>query len=143
MLFEDVIIFQEEFFMGAWGLGSFENDTALDWVFDLTEGGLDLIEQALDVVPGLQLDADEGSQALAAAEIVAALNGRGRGNLPEEVTAWMASVQPMDAQPLRAKALQALDAVLSEESELRELWAETEDFEAWKADVEALKTLLG
>lgn len=129
--------------MGAWGLGSFENDTALDWVFDLTEGGLDLIEQALDVVPGLQLDADEGSQALAAAEIVAALNGRGRGNLPEEVTAWMASVQPMDAQPLRAKALQALDAVLSEESELRELWAETEDFEAWKADVEALKTLLG
>lgn len=129
--------------MGAWGLGSFENDTALDWVFDLTEGGLDLIEQALDVVPGLQLDADEGSQALAAAEIVAALNGRGRGNLPEEVTAWMASVQPMDAQPLRAKALQALDAVLSEDSELRELWAETEDFEAWKADVEALKTLLG
>ncbi len=131
--------------MGAWGLGSFENDTALDWVFGFENSkDFSLIEEALDVVPGLELDADQGSQAIAAAEIVAALIGRGRANddLPEEVAAWLPTVQSLDAQSLRGMAVQALDAVLSQDSELRELWAETEDFEAWKGDVEALKALL-
>lgn len=130
--------------MGAWGLGSFENDTALDWVGDLMETrGLSVLKKALDITPGQSLDADEGSEAIAAAEIVAALIGRGRGELPEGVAEWMATVAPAEAQALRGQALQALDAVLSEESELRELWAETEDFEAWKGDVEALKALFG
>ena len=130
--------------MGAWGLGSFENDTALDWAGDLMETrGLSVLKKALDIAPGQSLDADEGSEAIAAAEIVAALIGRGRGELPEGVAEWMATLAPAEAQALRGHALQALDAVLSEESELRELWAETEDFEAWKGDVEALKALFG
>ena len=47
--------------MGAWGHGSFENDTALDWVSELTErrgffvfkkaGGFSVLEKALEVVP--------------------------------------------------------------------------------------------
>lgn len=131
--------------MGAWGLGSFENDTALDWAGDLMETrGLSVLKKALDIAPGQSLDADEGSEAIAAAEIVAALIGRGRANddLPEEVAAWLPTLQSLDAQSLRGMAVQALDAVLSQDSELRELWAETEDFEAWKGDVEALRALL-
>ena len=130
--------------MGAWGHGSFENDTALDWVFGLTEEGGDIssVEQALDVVPGLEVDADEGSEALAAAEVIAALMGKGRDCLPEELAEWVSNAQPVDVEPLRTKALKALDAVLSEDSELRELWEESEDFEAWKSDVEGLRSLL-
>ena len=138
--------------MGAWGHGSFENDTALDWVSELTErrgffvfkkaGGFSVLEKALEVVPDTPLDADAGSEALAAAEVIAALMGKGRDCLPKELAEWVSNAQPVDVEPLRTKALKALDAVLSEDSELRELWEESEDFEAWKSDVEGLRSLL-
>ena len=45
--------------MGAWGIGSFENDEALDWLSDLVASG----------------DASVIESALAAADVVAAWNG--------------------------------------------------------------------
>ena len=74
--------------------------------------------------------------------MIAALMGKGRDCLPKELAEWVSNAQPVDVEPLRTKALKALDAVLSEDSELRELWEESEDFEAWKSDVEGLRSLL-
>ena len=75
--------------MGAWGFGTFENDDAGDWLFDLEEtNDLSLIEQTLTLEDDY-IEAPDGCNALAAAEIVAALMGKTRGCLPENATKWI------------------------------------------------------
>jgi hypothetical protein len=131
--------------MGAWGWGSFENDEALDWVIDLERSkNLSVITGSLDAILGSDddyLDATDCSMALAAAETVAALAGRPEPSLPDEVTRWTKDRQqePPPEGPLvddrdKAKARQAVEAILSD-SELKELWEETDEFERWKATV--------
>ena len=65
--------------MGAWGVGPFENDDASDWVYQL-EGAedLELVRGTLEAAANPQgyLEAPTCSEALAAAEVVAALSGR-------------------------------------------------------------------
>lgn len=67
--------------MGAWGCDTFENDAACDWGYELEEAGdLSLVEAALDAVLADEeecLDADLGSEALAACEVLARLQGGG------------------------------------------------------------------
>jgi Domain of unknown function (DUF4259) len=79
--------------MGAWGVGSFDNDDAADWLNDQLRRSADLrpIQTALDAVAQLDptgyLEAPEASAAVAAAEVVAALAGDPAANLPSDVTA--------------------------------------------------------
>lgn len=62
--------------MGARGCGSFENDDAADWVYELESGGVAAVASALEQVSSVAedeyLEAHEASAAMAAAEIVAA-----------------------------------------------------------------------
>ena len=115
--------------MGAWGTGSFENDTALDWLGELETDGLVAVRAAFDVL-GETFDASDGANALAAAEIVAAANGRASEDLPEEATAWVAAnrsrVTPADVIAARRAV-----KVVGERSELRELWDETDSARDW------------
>src|SRR5688572_21854583 len=62
--------------MGAWGTGSFDNDSALDFVGDVVEGGdwQAVMELALAPVEPGEPIRDEVA-AIAAAEIVAAARG--------------------------------------------------------------------
>jgi hypothetical protein len=64
--------------MGAWGFGSFDNDDAADWIFELEEssGVTALVSAFKAIKPDRYLEAPECSVALAAAEVVAALRGR-------------------------------------------------------------------
>jgi len=79
--------------VGAWGTGAFENDTALDWLFELRHSiDLVLLKASLDTVVGgdqAYIDADLGSTGLAAAEVVAALGGQPATDLPQEVRDWV------------------------------------------------------
>ncbi|HEU5050952.1 MAG TPA: DUF4259 domain-containing protein [Gemmatimonadales bacterium] len=131
--------------MGAWGTGSFENDSASDWVYEL-EAARDIspVRAALEATLAAArdyLDADVATTGLAAAEVVAALNGRGRAAIPEEVREWVAH-HPIETTPeLLASARDAVDAVLAD-SELRDLWEESEEFLAWQADVTELRARL-
>ena len=63
--------------MGAWGVGSFENDDAADWVAGLDEISLadltGILSQAAD--DPAYLEGPAASVAVAAGEVVAALNG--------------------------------------------------------------------
>jgi hypothetical protein len=139
--------------MGAWGCGSFENDDALDWVIELEQTkDLSVIVHALDeIISGIgdYLDATDCANALAAAETVAGLAGRPGPALPEEITHWVSERHAEAAQDrqivdetARYQARRAINAVLSE-SELKELWEETDDFEHWKATVTDLLERLG
>jgi hypothetical protein len=70
--------------MGAWGIRAFENDDASDWLYDVEESNdLSIVAAALNVDESGYLEAPEACNALAAAEIVLALQGKPRTGLPE------------------------------------------------------------
>lgn len=126
--------------MGAWGHRSFENDSALDWLGDLADGGAS-VHDALEGVLGSEeeyLEVDEGSSALAAAELVAAARSQREDRLNDDARAWLATgAEAITAEDARLAA-RAVERVLDEEtSELAQLWAEG-DATAWRADVAEL-----
>jgi len=132
--------------MGAWGYGAFDNDTAGDWVYALEEAeDLDVIEAALDAVVDVgdeYLEAAEAEVALAAAAVVALLQAGEDAPecVNETVNEWVAG-HPQDVPwKLAKKTVAALDRILTEPSELLELWSETEDFDAWQTSIVELKT---
>lgn len=127
--------------MGAWGHGTFDNDSAHDWLFELEGEGADKLGEALDAVADASddtyLEVDECSAALAGAEIVAAAHGRGDDRLIEEAAAWLATNRDAAREIALDRARRAVARVY-ERSELRELWDENGEDTAWHADVRAL-----
>ena len=128
--------------MGAWGFGSFDNDDALDWVNDFECSGVVAVDQALTQVCELAddeyLEAPEASNAIAAAEFVAAARDHNLSRLPEEALAVFTRLKlPLDGTPLLDKARRAVERVLRQ-SELEELWDESSDADAWRNDLERL-----
>jgi hypothetical protein len=116
--------------MGAWGSGPFDNDFAADWAYELEAAdGFGAVLTALTSVVGTSgfLDAFDGSIALAAAEVAAAARGRPTSSLPKTISAWVAQHSSELTGADEALALAAVDRVLAEDSELRELWAESSD----------------
>jgi len=133
--------------MGAWGPGNLDNDSALDWVERFREKGAVAVAEAFDAAgTDDYLDVDEGSEALAAAEIVAAAfekpNPAASSDLIDLVTRHAATIRALP--DIRQKALAAVDRVLLETSELRELWHEDgEDYaKQWLDAVKDLKMRL-
>ncbi|HRQ41760.1 MAG TPA: DUF4259 domain-containing protein [Chloroflexota bacterium] len=132
--------------MGVWGIGSFENDAALDWLYDFAANDFRLIDRTLAGVAAMQdvdfLDADEACEVLAAAECVAAASGFPAAHLPAEVSDWVSANQPIQVKPEYVRmALTAVTRVRSQ-SELKELWAESDEFEVWDTAVADLQTRL-
>lgn len=131
--------------MGAWGPRAFDNDTANDWADDLTDAtDLSLVESAFDEleeVADQYLDQDVACCALAACEVLA----RCRGNpgykdaYTEKVDAWVAARPQAVSTALVKRALRAIQRILGESSELRELWDGDRD---WLEAVEDLRQRL-
>jgi hypothetical protein len=131
--------------MGAWSHGSFDNDDAMDWVGEL-EGAEDTepISEAFESVIEAgdeYLEAPDASIGLAAAEVVASLLGKPPGKLPDEVTTWVAGKKAPKAGLV--KKAQRVVARILKDSELKELWAESEDSSVWRQEVESLLNRLG
>ena len=123
--------------MGAWGTGSFENDTALDWVYELEEADdLSILADAFDALleeEGNYLDEYDCEIAICAADVVAGLMGNSDGALPDEVRAWI-ETQPKPPRTLVADGLKSLEAILKD-SGLKELWEETDYYDEWRGSV--------
>ena len=129
--------------MGAWGLKTFENDDAGDWVFDLEEtSDLSLVESTLFGWSADYLESPDVSCILAAVEIVKALQKGIDEDLPEDVKKWVFKHQHLDATNLVSQAVRSIDRILGEESELKELWEETNEYDHWVADVKKIKVTL-
>ncbi len=70
--------------MGAWGVGIFENDDALDWLYEFERDGKAAIAAAFASVEITDyIDAPEASMALGAIEAVASALGKPAETLPE------------------------------------------------------------
>jgi hypothetical protein len=130
--------------MGAWGFDSFDNDTACDWTAELEEAeDLAPVHEALDgVIENDEdyLDSDDACNAIAACEVLARLKGNWgkRDAYSEDVDRWVEAHPIAPDAEVIAKANTALDRILGEDSELRELWEET-DFDAWKQCMDDLR----
>ncbi|MFB6889960.1 DUF4259 domain-containing protein [Kitasatospora sp. NPDC056327] len=133
--------------MGTWDTGHFDNDTAADFSGSLDEAapaeraGLIRSTLAGAAATGAEdyLDCDEAVTAVAAAALVAAQCPGG-----EPVTTAYGPQEALPAFPadLRPLAVSALDRVVAEESELAELWDETEEGPAWRRGIEELRAVL-
>ncbi|MBB3991463.1 DUF4259 domain-containing protein [Croceicoccus naphthovorans] len=112
--------------MGAWGAGSFENDTALDWADEVESvGDVEAVFTGLPEYDGkTDLEADDASRVIAAAEAVATMMGRVAEDVPEELQELLAGAEP--SGPLIEMARNAVSRVMSR-SELLDLWAEDEE----------------
>lgn len=129
--------------MGTWGAGSFDNDSVLDWLADLEEGGVDVLREALAAAADADekdyLDADEAQPALAAAEIVAAACGKGDDRIAAQtgVLTWLADRRGEFGEADLALARRAVERVLVK-SELQELWGENGSDNEWTPVVKDL-----
>ena len=128
---------------GAWDTGPFANDDALDWVWELSESDdLSVIETTLNSAASSSgyLEAPTASMAIAAAEVVAALRGNPRPELPEEVNEWVQTHSVAVEDDLLKVARQAVQNTRKREfSELAQLWMDSEELmDAWLSDLDDL-----
>jgi Domain of unknown function (DUF4259) len=139
--------------MGAWGIKTFENDGALDWLGDFRDspsetkfhqtfgplpapkGFLSKLFGGSSSAPPLELD---GEDVLAAAEIVATLRGHPAGDAIGDL-ADLPDIKVTDE--IVAMAIKAIDSVLTS-SNLKDCWEETDDFGAWVATVKDIRARL-
>ncbi|MEW1637520.1 DUF4259 domain-containing protein [Streptomyces sp. NPDC093801] len=129
--------------MGTWDVGPFDNDTAADFCDDLDEAAAGeregivrgILTRVIDTAG--DLEAPESEQAVAAAALVAAQCSGG-----EPADPVYGPEEPLpDLTGLRDLALQALDRVMTDPSELMELWAES-DGGPWRANIRRLRGVL-
>lgn len=131
--------------MGAWGPGSFDNDDAADFLADLLDSGdTSLLRETLDnVLTSTEyVEAPDASQAIVAAEVVAAALGRASPaaarNKP--LMAWIVRIRPRIDATLAMQCADAVSRILAPNSELRELWEASDAFAEWRAALEELRS---
>ncbi|WP_328583508.1 DUF4259 domain-containing protein [Streptomyces sp. NBC_00370] len=129
--------------MGTWDVGPFDNDTAADWCGHLDDAAPDarhgLVRDALARTAGTTgyLDSDVADEAVAAAALVAAQCPAG-----EPANPHYGPKEPLpDLTDLRTLALRSIDRVVTEPSELLELWEEAGDG-PWQAGINRLRGAL-
>lgn len=122
--------------MGAWGIGPFENDGALDLIAEMRSGNFSFDELGWAFDDEDYLEVDGGQIAIALAELAAAIAHGGPSPVEEldlsEVSAQFTSEKV-------AYIRKQVERTLSdgEHSELYELWQETDDFAVWLASSRA------
>ena len=127
--------------MGAWGIGAFENDDALDWLGDFCdEPDEESLKEAFAAVNENgddYLESPESSNALIAAEVVAYLLKSLNPEVPKHSIECLESLQVKPDETLISDAIKAVERVQSD-SELKELWEDTDDFQEWSKTVDDL-----
>ena len=134
--------------MGTWSHEPFGNDTANDWAYEL-EDATDFsvidatLQTALDEGQD-DLDADLAMEAIAAVEVLAKTLGHGTQTdvYTEKVDEWVENIHLQPSAALLQKAQQVLALVSSDQSELKELWQESEEYELWANNLRQLNTIL-
>jgi hypothetical protein len=132
--------------LGTWGAGVFENDETMDFLWEVEEGGVDALRDALDQVidaAGRPESWAESTAVAAAAIIAAAYDGRA-DLLPEEGAALLADLSPaiQDNPALRDRARYAVHLVLTGDSELLELWRSSGESDAAITAIAEVQTRL-
>jgi hypothetical protein len=119
---------------------AFGNDDAADRAAELLETSqpAEFVGKTLQLASHSgYLEAPEGSQLVAAAAVIAAACGVTPQGFPEELREWIRG-KDLSLKRLAPAALVSIRRVLSEDSELRDLWQESDDFSAWPENVNVI-----
>jgi len=132
--------------MGAWGSDSLENDDASDWLADFCDApDKELILNTLSAVAemdvGEYLEAPECSVGIAAAEVVATLRNAPNPSLPDETKNCLSNLEIKADPSMVTLALKAIERIKTN-SELKELWDESEIPDEWYQAVGSLEARL-
>ncbi|MDT3399519.1 DUF4259 domain-containing protein [Streptomyces sp. B1866] len=130
--------------MGTWDIGPFDNDEAADFAGTLDRAPVRerarLLRDALRAAAeeAGYLEGPDGARAVAAAALVAAARTGGGAD------SAYGPREPLPPLPddLAALAARALDRVLAEDSELRELWEDSGDAAPWAGGVTRVRDAL-
>jgi len=127
--------------MGAWSEENFGNDDAEDWMHELEKSkgtGVLLTPIKAILTNSGYLESPDCSEALTASEVIAASLTGDMTLIPEEAIAWLDKrpriwgKKPQIKKEHTAIAIQSVQKIV-DDSELKELWEETEGFPKWKA----------
>lgn len=130
--------------MGAWGEKSFDNDHALDWLWELEEPRVEvqLVDLFTHVIkaPRGELSVSDGEEALAGAEVVAAAGGCPPVNLPKDCAQAAGWIKTLNIE-LIEKAAATVDRVEAD-SGLRDAWEDSGETRGWRDAVQELRERL-
>lgn len=131
--------------MGTWDIGPFDNDTAADFASDLDEAAVEerepMVRRALKRVAAATefLETPDAERAVAAVALVAAQHPDG---VPACSNYGPSEPLPVFPVELRTLAVEALDRVVAESSEIAELWDDVPDGWKWRQDITRLRDVL-
>ncbi len=131
--------------MATWGPAPFENDDATAFLSEVVEDGPPALQEAFEVVTDTDeyLEATEAARAVAAAELLAAhLTGDHSQVEAPELLGWLRELREGELAHLSESAVDALERVEDEDSELAERWDGSDDGAAWHATLDRLRAAL-
>ena len=134
--------------MGAWSHEPFGNYTANDWADELEESSdFSIVEKAFNqIIESAEeyIDAVIACESYAAAEVLAQGLGEGTQDdtYTEKIDMWLTKLTIKPNNLLIPKALRALDLLTTQDSELDELWQDSDEYTQWTVNVDELKELL-
>lgn len=124
--------------MGAWNYGVFDDDTAYDALYDLQESANIIVEMEKyfdEVLKANYIDYDKGHYAIVSAAVIDSVINGTSYRCDDSYIEWIEKLNEFDFTPLKQKAVQAIDSVLSNHSELKELWEDNEElYTSWRND---------
>jgi hypothetical protein len=137
--------------MGTWDVGPFDNDTAADWCSDLHDAAAaqrsatarSAFSAVLDNGDDY-LDSDLAVEAIAAAAIVASQLPGGATITSSYAPDFLLEGGSIDVpDDVPALAVRALDRIVGDDSEWRELWEESGNGASALAALEQIRTTIG
>lgn len=133
--------------MGAWDFAVFDDDTAYDVLDDLKESSdiiKDMEKYFDDVIEADYVEYEEGYYALVSAAVLdSVMNDTQYRCDDEDYFEWIKSLKPIDLTSLQSKAIKAIDVIISDKSELKELWEENEElYSSWREDKRSIQKRL-
>jgi len=133
--------------MGAWCTDNFSNDIAAEWLASLEKSkGTKFLMSPIERISqnAGYLKIEECSEALAASEVVAAAVSADYSIAPESVQTWLQTKKgfifaktPQVKIAHSSQAIQVVERILNE-SELKELWQDSQEFDSWQGKQQIL-----
>lgn len=130
--------------MGTWSIKPYGNDTALDWFSDLqsSKNSSEFLASTIqNVLKEFDGDSYVAEKAVAAVALVSAAASDPVRGISQEVKSWISTSGFVPSMELVENSAHALD-VITKESELYDLWAETSSLDSWLKNVASIKAKL-
>lgn len=134
--------------MKIWGAAPLENEIGAAFALEVVQDGSIALAEAFELVldPDQQdILAEEAWRALAATELlVAILTNHTQALIDAKVRIWVQqqAKDSLEYAQWRATALQVLEHITSDHSELPQLWEDPEEAQSWHEEIKRLQLAL-